>query len=534
MAPHLPIRSLALASAIVAGSAFLTAPAGAAPATASALPLGPAGLSETRTTTTLQSGVTLTRIVRGTADPNDTWTIEVSVPAGGNPDPDGPATALSSQADAEQAAADLDAAGLDARAERVTTPPTSDYTPGTLGWRVRVGRYAQSADASGDLAKVRAAGFNGSTLFTGWDGATSTGPWHVDVLTIDPKAFRGRLVGSYGADIETRETTSATAQAAGATAATNAGFFVLDPKAGAPGDPAGLGVYGGRLLSEATNGRPAFVFHADGSRSAVTRFTWQGAVVGTGGRRLVLDGIDRVPGLIRNCGGTPDDQPTAHPQQDVTCTDADEAVLFTPQYGASTPSGDGVEAVLDAHGRVTEVRSPRGGAVPAGGRTVQAIGADAAQLQSLARVGSRLRVTSSLRTTDGNTFSPSPSTYVVNGGPELVRDGRLHVTPQRDGMVHPGDPSWYYGWAHKRNPRTLVGVDGRGRTVIVTADGRSTSSLGLSITEAGAVARALGLRDAMNLDGGGSTTMVVGGQVINDPSDATGERPVGDALLVLP
>lgn len=534
MAPRLPLRSLTLAVAVVAAGALLTTPAAAHPATATALPLGPAGLSETRTTTTLQPGVTLTRIVRGMADPNDAWTIEISVPAGGDPDPDAPATALSSRADAEQAAADLEAAGLDARAERVTTPPTSDYAPESLGWRVRVGRYAQSADASGDLAKVKAAGFGGSAVFTGWDGASSTGPWHVDVLTVDPKAFHGRLVGSYGTDIETRETTSTTARATGATAATNAGFFVLDPKAGAPGDPAGLGVYAGTLLSEATNGRPAFVFHADGRRSAVSRFSWHGAVVGVQGKRLALDGIDRVPGLIRNCGGTPDDQPTAHPQQDVTCTDADETVVFTPQYGASTPSGDGVEAVLDRHGRVTAVRSPRGGAVPAGGSTVQAIGADAARLQALAHVGSRLRVTSSLRTADGHAVSPTRSTYVVNGGPELVRDGRLHVTPRRDGMVHPGDPSWYYGWAHKRNPRTLVGVDARGRTVIVTADGRSTASLGLSITEAGAVARALGLRDAMNLDGGGSTTMVVGGRVVNAPSDATGERPVGDALLVLP
>jgi exopolysaccharide biosynthesis protein len=40
--------------------------------------------------------------------------------------------------------------------------------------------------------------------------------------------------------------------------------------------------------------------------------------------------------------------------------------------------------------------------------------------------------------------------------------------------------------------------------------------------------------NAMNLDGGGSTTMVQGGQVMNSPSDATGERPVGDALLLLP
>ena len=101
-------------------------------------------------------------------------------------------------------------------------------------------------------------------------------------------------------------------------------------------------------------------------------------------------------------------------------------------------------------------------------------------------------------------------------------------------MVRPGDPSFSYGWVHKRNPRTMAGVDAKGRTVLITADGRSTSSLGLGIAEAAAVAKALGLRDALNLDGGGSTTMVVDGAVINMPSDATGERPVGDALVVLP
>ena len=48
------------------------------------------------------------------------------------------------------------------------------------------------------------------------------------------------------------------------------------------------------------------------------------------------------------------------------------------------------------------------------------------------------------------------------------------------------------------------------------------------------MARSLGLVDAINLDGGGSTAMAVRGQVIGHPSDATGERPVGDALLVTP
>ena len=122
----------------------------------------------------------------------------------------------------------------------------------------------------------------------------------------------------------------------------------------------------------------------------------------------------------------------------------------------------------------------------------------------------------------------------VNGGPELVRAGRPHATPRADGMVRPGDPSFYYGWAAKRNPRTIAGVDAHGRILLATIDGRALDSLGLSIAESAAVARALGMRDAVNLDGGGSTTMVVDGAVINHPSDTTGERPVGDAVLVLP
>lgn len=50
--------------------------------------------------------------------------------------------------------------------------------------------------------------------------------------------------------------------------------------------------------------------------------------------------------------------------------------------------------------------------------------------------------------------------------------------------------------------------------------------------EEAAVMRALGAEEALNLDGGGSTAMVAEGQLLGRPSDTTGERPVGDALLV--
>ncbi|MFF1277632.1 phosphodiester glycosidase family protein [Streptomyces marokkonensis] len=502
---------------------------------ATALPLGAPDLTETRTTRTLQPGVTLTRIVRGAVDPSHHWTVEASIPGGGtSPDPDAPPATLKDRASADELAAELGREGFRARVERVTTPRTADYAGGTLGWRVRIGSFGSQSAATSERTRLRAAGFTGSVTYTGWDGGTADrGPWRVDVLTIDPRSFRGRLDATYGPDLENRETTSALSDAAGATAAVNAGFFVLDPRAGAPGDPAGVGVYDGGLLSEPVSGRPALVVHDNGRRTDVTRLTWQGRVT-TRHTSLRLDGINRVPGLIRNCGGGAGDSPTALPLHDVTCTNPDQLVAFTPEYGRSTPQGEGTEAVLDAHGRVVELRTPRGGPLPSGGSSVQATGRRVADLTASARPGDRLHLGTTLLDDRGHRVPASSGTDIVNAGPELVRDGRLHVTPATDGMVHPGDPSWYYGWVHKRNPRTLAGVDAAGRTVLVTADGRSTDALGLSITEAAEVARSLGLRDAVNLDGGGSTTMVANGAVINDPSDAAGERPVGDALLILP
>jgi hypothetical protein len=516
---------LALLAGIAVLGATLQAPAVAA-AHGGGLPLGPRDLPETRSVEVLQPGVTLTTIVRGAPDPATTWTVEVAIPGGsGSPDPDTPPTALSDRAHADALAANLTAAGFAPRVEEVTTPRLADFAGGTLGYRVRVGHHPTKAAADAVLARVRAARFTASTAFTGWDGdPADRGPWVVRVLTVDPRTFRGDLVGDFGPDLERRETTSALAAARGATAAVNAGFFVLDPAAGAPGDPAGVGRYAGRLLSEATNGRPAFVFDADARHAGVARHTWVGTVA-SGHRRLALDGINRVPGLIRNCGGR-GDQPTDRPRHDTTCTDPDELVLFTPDHGATTPSGPGAEAVLDEENRVLAVRTPRGGPLPEGTRSIQATGTRAAELAALARTGTRLAITSTLR--------GRAEDYVLNGGPELVRDGRAHATPHADGMVRPTDPSFYYGWVHKRNPRTLAGVDRRGRVLLATIDGRGTASLGLSTAESAEVARALGMHDAVNLDGGGSTTMVAHHQVINTPSDATGERPVGDAILVLP
>ncbi|WP_404656010.1 phosphodiester glycosidase family protein [Kitasatospora sp. GAS204A] len=108
------------------------------------------------------------------------------------------------------------------------------------------------------------------------------------------------------------------------------------------------------------------------------------------------------------------------------------------------------------------------------------------------------------------------------------------MNPVADGVAHPGDPSYFYGWGIRRNPRTMIGKDKPSHLVLLEADGReSGSSQGLTLDEEAKTLKSLGVFAAMNLDGGGSSAMHVDHALVSKP-DATGERPVGDAVVVVP
>jgi hypothetical protein len=495
------------------------------------LDLGPSGLLESRTVQAIEPGVTLTRITRGAPDPAAVWVVEMNIPAGAaSPDPDAPPRSIQDQSSAEAFAARLTDAGFPAEAQSVEQPNTADVPAGVLGYRVRLrATFPTQEAASAEAARLSAAGFSGRAWYSGWDDdSTARGPWTVDVVTVDPRRFRGTLGGTFGPTIEDRETPTQLAALDHANVALNGGFFVFDAAAGAEGDPAGAGVYGGRLESETVGHRPVLVLHDRGRHTDIVRPSWRGSVRLPGGTR-VLDGLNRVPGLIRNCGGTLDDLPTWRPLQDVTCTDDAELVMFTPAFGPTTPSGAGAEAILDRSGRVVAVHDSRGTALSAGQRSLQATG-DLARPVAALHAGERVRVNPVLRS-DGSPLT-RPGTTVINGGPLLLKDGAVHITQAQDGMHQVTNPSFDYGWFLQRNPRTFAGFDAQGRTLLVTVDGRQVDQLGLSIPETASVARSLGMTEAMNLDGGGSTAMVIRGSLISHPSDAAGERAVGDAIVI--
>jgi exopolysaccharide biosynthesis protein len=486
-------------------------------AAANELPLGSHRLHETRTTDRLANGLTYTKIVRGELSARDGWTVDVAV--------------VADRAAADAQAAQLRQAGFDADVTALPGPPDARHH-GPFGFRVRSGLFATRAEADARAAAIRAAGMAvRGAVFTAEDGGPSSGPWVVHVLSVDPARYRGSVTPTLANDVVVdRETLSSLSARHHALAGVNGGYFVIGDADGTPGDLAGSSILDGRVVSEAVDGRTDLVLH--GNRSAVTELADTQWAIASDGATRVLDGDNRAPGLIRACGGVGGDLPTELPLHDITCTDPSELIRSTSVFGGATPGGDGVEALLDASGTVQSLREPRGGPVPPGGSVLTGTGDAADWLRAHARPGRRIAVATKVETERGR-LALGAGVGVVNGGPRLLRDGRPAIGAVAEGFDHPGDPGFFYAFALRRNPRTIAGVTRDGRLLLVAVDGRAPGySAGLSFDEEAAVMRALGARDAVNLDGGGSTTMTIRGNVVTRPSDATGERPIGDALLL--
>jgi exopolysaccharide biosynthesis protein len=114
-------------------------------------------------------------------------------------------------------------------------------------------------------------------------------------------------------------------------------------------------------------------------------------------------------------------------------------------------------------------------------------------------------------------------TEVVGGFPLLLQDG------MRVGDLELSErPSF----AAERHPRTAVGFDREEDLLwVVVVDGRQSDySAGMSLPELTSLFEALEVEEAINLDGGGSSVMVLDGTMLSRPSDPEGERPVANAL----
>jgi hypothetical protein len=157
--------------------------------------------------------------------------------------------------------------------------------------------------------------------------------------------------------------------------------------------------------------------------------------------------------------------------------------------------------------------------IPDGKAVLSASGSSATQIYSLLAVGDTVRIFLGL--------SPSirPLKYLVGGFPTIVKDGTNYAV---QGYYEEGGASTFHTDLH---PRTGVGFSAdSSKLFMITVDGRQEISRGMNLIELADFMVGLGVYKGMNLDGGGSTTMVVRGAVQNSPSDGS-ERYVRNALV---
>lgn len=205
-------------------------------------------------------------------------------------------------------------------------------------------------------------------------------------------------------------------------------------------------------------------------------------------------------------------------------------VLYTQRFGKRTAtSKSGVDLVLkivEPSGRIkigqkTILKPARldkdGNAkIPTRGAVLSARGNGADKLRTIwkdVRSGkARKKVALRFRT-------DRDLAHAIGGRPVLVRDGK-NVAPSDD----------YF--SRVRAPRTVAGWNAKGDLFLVTIDGRRSSAAGMNLVQAARLMRALGVHDAINLDGGGSTTFVIKGEVRNRPSSGY-ERSVSTSLVLV-
>lgn len=126
--------------------------------------------------------------------------------------------------------------------------------------------------------------------------------------------------------------------------------------------------------------------------------------------------------------------------------------------------------------------------------------------------------------TSADTLVREGAWQVLTFGPALIKDGQVTVSSSDE-----------VGRAMTSNPRTAIGQISEGHYLLVVSDGRTKESTGLSLRQLAELMQALGAQVAYNLDGGGSSTMVFHGRVVNSPTTngrSIRERSVSDIVYI--
>ncbi len=334
------------------------------------------------------------------------------------------------------------------------------------------------------------------------------GPWAIHVVEADlSNAYLELRALLGGGKTMARRQLSTLLAAAGSdlarpVAGVNGDFFSL---AGGSyeGIPLGLHVRGGELMSLPDAARSVFYMRDDGS-AHIDRLRGNAWLRAPGGVLFPLAGLNRPPGFA-------------------------DLVVFTPPFGEQTRSEEDAlqialvglsarpRANVDVSARVASISTARSQRIPPDGAVVVARGVAAYALRKL-KVGEEVTLCLGVAPEKGQIRE------AIGGGPRLVRNGVVSVEHERERFSG--------SFATTRHPRTGLGLCD-GTLVMVVVDGRQPGySEGMTLYEFADLFAKLGCSEAMNLDGGGSTTMVVRDHLMNSPSSGY-QRAVVNALALL-
>jgi exopolysaccharide biosynthesis protein len=337
-------------------------------------------------------------------------------------------------------------------------------------------------------------------------------PVRMNLLRLDLRKVRLDVEHAMDAAIGL-EKTSSIATRHGAFAAINAGFFRLDTSIFA-GDAVGILQINGKLLSESYSNRIALGINNKSNKTNVVFGRLNTRVwvsFGNNNGTFEMDGINRE-------------------------SKPDEAILYTPEFKQTPPTISPVTEVLLSDCRSVcwkweIIESSGGTTIPKNGFVFSLSGAK----RNLINPEKKKTLLSNSKLVIVNNLLESPNQKrnnfkktqdIIGGVPQLIRDGKIDITWQEEKSSK--------AFVETRHPRTAVAKLKDGKFLMITVDGRSEQSAGIGLEDLARLFLELGATDAMNLDGGGSTTMFVDGKVVNKPSDKEGERRVSDAILVFP
>ncbi len=292
-----------------------------------------------------------------------------------------------------------------------------------------------------------------------------------------------------------REALTTTIQTNGALAGINADFFPWS------GDPIGMMVRQGELLSLPFPDRSVFAWGANYFASSPVKTT---LTVRIGTLQKTVDGLNEEA-------------------KDNALT------LFTPASGIVRSATPGTYAILK-----TQAKLPVSGELT-GVVTLVTPDLKTSPIKEdeviLVATGNQASVLSALSKDQSVTFSvatsginPEKTIHAVAGGPRLITAGKIALNSAAEKF-----PDSFSTTMH---PRTAVGSTASGDIWLVTIDGRQAMSRGSSLEELARVMQRLGCTEAINLDGGGSTTLALGALVLNRPSDNGLERAICNSILL--